>query len=164
MKHIALFGFVFLVLVAAGYLWSRTEVQAPASVEELPPAQEEAVSPADSPTVTNDDANKIIINAPTPDSDVTTPLTVSGEARGWWFFEATFPVTMLAGDGTLLWQGYATAEGDWMTEDFVPFTTTIDYTLPVGVSEQPARLVFYKANPSGLEENADTFEVPIVLH
>ncbi len=156
MKHIVLFLGILLVLLIGGYVWMSTEVNAPEPENNM-------VTPLDESTVQNDDSDKIVITNPVAASMVTSPVTVTGEARGWWFFEASFPITILALDGTLLAQGYATAAGEWMTEEFVPFTAEVAYVLPEEQTEMPARMVFYKANPSGLEENADTFEVSVVL-
>jgi len=156
MKHIVLFLGIFIVLLIGGYVWMSTEVNAPEP-------EDTVTTLSDQSTVQDDDADKIFITNPTVTSSVTSPVQVTGEARGWWFFEASFPITILALDGTLIAQGYATATDEWMTEEFVPFTAEVTYTLPEGQTEMPARMVFYKANPSGLEENADTFEVPVVL-
>ncbi|MEX0933373.1 MAG: Gmad2 immunoglobulin-like domain-containing protein, partial [Candidatus Paceibacterota bacterium] len=85
---------------------------------------------------------------------------LSGEARGHWFFEASFPFQILSNEGDELFAHYATAQGEWMTENFVPFTTefTLD-TEYVG----PATLVLKRDNPSGLPENDDELIVPVVI-
>lgn len=101
----------------------------------------------------------IRVNAPTPNSTVTSPLTITGEARGTWFFEASFPVEMQDEDGNVLGQGYAEATEDWMTEDFVPFTATLTFTIPVGVTE--GVLYLRKDNPSGLPERDNEMHFPV---
>jgi len=156
MKHVGIFAAVLLVCLIGGYVWFQSEVQAPEvtdiDVTELPPV----------PDVKNDEG-KITLEWPHATDTVTSPLQVTGTALGPWFFEAAFPVTILGIDGTLLAQGMAVADGEWMTTEPVAFTADLEYTLPEGATSMPARLVFYKANPSGLEELADTVEVPIVL-
>ncbi len=87
-----------------------------------------------------------------------TTVTLTGEARGGWYFEASFPVSILAPDGTLLGQGVAQAEGDWMTTEFVPFVATVKFD-PKGNTEGVVR--FSKDNPSGLPENDANIEVPV---
>ena len=75
-------------------------------------------------------ADLIRVTSPEPYEFIESPLIVTGEARGYWFFEASFPVTLVDWDGLIIAEGYATAEGDWMTEEFVPFTATLEFEVP----------------------------------
>ena len=72
----------------------------------------------------------IRLTTPLPNESVANPLEVSGEARGYWFFEASFPVVLTNWDGLIIAEGIATADVDWMTEEFVPFTATLTFTSP----------------------------------
>jgi len=38
---------------------------------------------------------EILFSAPRPNEPIISPLAISSEARGPWFFEATFPVLLL---------------------------------------------------------------------
>lgn len=105
----------------------------------------------------------IRIANPTPGSTVTTPLLFSGEARGGWFFEASFPITIVDWNGRIIGEGIATATGDWMTSEFVPFTASIPYVLPSDVAYRRGAIILQKDNPSGMPENDDAFEVPILF-
>jgi Immunoglobulin-like domain of bacterial spore germination. len=96
--------------------------------------------------------------APQPNEMVTSPLTLTGEARGTWYFEASFPVQMTDADGKDLAITYATAEGEWMTENFVPFISTVTFSTP---ETETGFLILHKDNPSGLPEHADELIVPI---
>ncbi|KKS60743.1 MAG: hypothetical protein UV26_C0002G0069 [candidate division WWE3 bacterium GW2011_GWF2_42_42] len=60
---------------------------------------------------------KIIVDYPKPNDIVTSPLIVKGRARGTWFFEGDFPVTLYYGVGEDFVDTYATAKTEWMTED-----------------------------------------------
>ena len=107
----------------------------------------------------------ITLISPVPNSVVEQPLTLSGEARGYWYFEASFPVTITNWDGLIIGEGFATAQGDWMTEAFVPFTATVEFENPY-VDGQPdfmkrGFLILQKDNPSGLPENDNALEIPI---
>ncbi|MCK9377857.1 MAG: Gmad2 immunoglobulin-like domain-containing protein, partial [Syntrophobacterales bacterium] len=53
---------------------------------------------------------------------------MAGKARGAWFFEATFPVRLLDGNGREIadWVP-AHAKADWMTDAWVPFETTLAF-------------------------------------
>lgn len=98
------------------------------------------------------------VEHPTPDQVVTSPLRVEGKARGTWYFEASFPVKLLSEDGRVIAEHYAQAEGEWMTEDFVPFTAKIPFSVP----EAPRGwLVLERANPSGRAEWAEDVRVPV---
>ncbi len=91
---------------------------------------------------------------------VTSPLTITGKARGYWYFEASFPVELLDAAGKQIAAGPAQAQGDWMTEDFVPFTITLNFE---NKTEQKGTLVLHKDNPSGLSEREDTLSIPVVI-
>lgn len=121
---------------------------------------------ADGQTFTRDIGNEleksdlIQVDAPRPGDSVTTPLTITGQARGYWFFEASFPVELLDPNGALLARGVAQAQGDWMTEDFVPFTATLTFTAPASGTGE---LILRKDNPSGLPENDDALQIPVTF-
>jgi hypothetical protein len=91
---------------------------------------------------------------------VSSPFLVTGKAKGMWFFEASFPIKILDQDGTLLGTGIATAQGNWMTEDFVDFKSIIEFTSPKG---KTGNIIFMKDNPSGLPENDESFIIPITF-
>lgn len=105
-------------------------------------------------------ADLIIASSPMPGDTVTSPLTLSGEARGTWYFEASFPVEVQDADGNVIGSGHAEAQGDWMTTSFVPFTATVSFTTP---ATETGTLVLRKDNPSGLPANDDELTIPIVF-
>lgn len=100
----------------------------------------------------------IRVTSPLPNTQIESPLTITGEARGGWYFEATFPVKILDADGRVLGQHYAEAQGEWMTNDFVPFRSTLSFSTP---TTPTGTLVIEKSNASGLPENADEIRIPI---
>jgi hypothetical protein len=102
----------------------------------------------------------ISVSAPMPGAFVTSPLTVTGQARGYWYFEASFPVKLLDQDGSVLATAPAQAQGEWMTEDFVPFSVTLTYPTPQG---QYGTLVLMKDNPSGEPQNDNQISFPVVF-
>jgi hypothetical protein len=87
---------------------------------------------------------------------VTSPLIVTGEARGTWYFEASFPVFLLDANRAEVAVVPAQAQGEWMTENFVPFITTLNFTPP---ATDTGFVVFKKDNPSGLPEHDASVEV-----
>ncbi len=102
--------------------------------------------------------NSLRLYAPKPGEPMISPFTVRGEARGTWFFEASFPVELYDGEGKLLANAPAQAQEEWMTEDFVPFAVTLNFETPKTTN---GRLVLRKDNPSGLPEHDDSISVPV---
>jgi hypothetical protein len=93
-----------------------------------------------------------------PNQKITSPLTVTGEARGNWFFEASFPVKILDGNGQMIAQMPAQAIGEWMTSEFVPFKVVLSFAKP---STATGTLMLNNDNPSGLPENDKFISIPI---
>ncbi len=90
---------------------------------------------------------------------ISSPLVITGEARGNWYFEADFPIVLVDWDGLIIAEAIAQAQDDWMTEDFVPFRATIEFEQPEFGDR--GTLILRKDNPSGLPENDDALEIPI---
>jgi hypothetical protein len=109
--------------------------------------------------VSDDTINNLLrVTHPAEGELITSPLEITGEARGYWFFEATASVELLDGNMDQISEKYITATGEWMTEDWVPFSGTITFENP---STENGFLILNRANPSGLEEHAmsDTLQV-----
>jgi hypothetical protein len=103
----------------------------------------------------------IQIEHPRPNQILTSPLEVRGVARGYWFFEADFPVMLTDWDGLIIAHGIATADGEWMTEDFVPFRAMLEFERPAYGDR--GSLILHKDNPSGLPEHDDALEIPVLF-
>ena len=106
----------------------------------------------------NEKSDSIVIENPQLNQVISSPLEVSGKARGTWFFEAEFPVKLYDNDGKEIAVGIAKAQGEWMTEEFVPFIATLTFETPLA---DKGELVFEKSNPSDLPENADSLRIPV---
>lgn len=102
--------------------------------------------------------NIIRVSSPTSNQIVQSPLMISGEARGTWYFEASFPIVLVDASDNVIAQGIATAEGDWMTNDFVPFKATLQFDSGTAIN---GTLIFKKDNPSGLPENDASIQMPV---
>ncbi|AKM84087.1 TPA: hypothetical protein DCZ46_00045 [Candidatus Campbellbacteria bacterium] len=105
----------------------------------------------------------IVLDTPLVGSEISSPLKIEGRARGTWFFEASFPITLTDWDGRIIAQGIATATDDWMTEKFVPFTANLEFENPQNIGDFSRRgaLILQKDNPSGLPEHDDALEVTV---
>ncbi|MEK7542906.1 MAG: Gmad2 immunoglobulin-like domain-containing protein [Patescibacteria group bacterium] len=106
---------------------------------------------------------QIQVYIPKPSSFITSPLfVIEGRARGNWFFEASFPVKLLDGNGKLISSGIAQVDPpgeNWMTNNFVPFHATLLYN---GFSNtESGTLVLKRDNPSGLPQNDDEIRIPV---
>ncbi|MFZ2038400.1 MAG: Gmad2 immunoglobulin-like domain-containing protein [Minisyncoccia bacterium] len=104
--------------------------------------------------------NLINLSNPNPNSENISPLKITGQARGLWFFEASFPIKIQDLEGKTIVSGVATAKDDWMTDDFVNFEAELKFKVSTTTK---AVLILEKDNPSGLEENSDSLYLPIVL-
>ncbi len=118
--------------------------------EELPPVI----------TYKNATADMIQVDLPFPGAVTGKEFTVTGKARGTWFFEASFPVKVLDKNGKVLAQAPAEAEGEWMTQNFVPFKATLK--VPDSYIG-PATLVLEKDNPSGDSIRDASISFPITI-
>ena len=103
-------------------------------------------------------SNLIVLDSPKPYAIVASPLTISGKARGNWYFEADFPIRIEDANGKVLGKHYAEAQGEWMTENFVPFRGTLSFSAP---STSTGTLILEKNNASGLPQNANELRIPI---
>lgn len=103
----------------------------------------------------------VLIFQPQRGAVVTSPIQLSGEARGTWYFEASFSARIENSQGDVIAEVPVQAQGEWMTEDYVPFETEIEYSSASVTPGSSGALVIEKANPSGLPENADEIEIPI---
>ena len=106
----------------------------------------------------NNLSDLIIVDKPKTDETVLSPLLITGQARGYWFFEAGFPVKIYDSEGNQLGIAVAQTTNEWMTEDFIPFAAILEFSKP---SSKTGTLVLEKDNPSGLPENDDKLIIPI---
>lgn len=101
----------------------------------------------------------ITVASPLPGDKVSSPLVVTGLARGNWYFEATFPVELVDDKGQVLAKSFATAQADWMTENWVPFTAELLFDHGSNVTS--GELILRKANASGLPEHDDEVSIQV---
>lgn len=111
-------------------------------------------------TYTSASEDLIVVEHPVPGAVTGKRVVVNGRARGTWFFEASFPVELLDKDGRNIATGIAQAEGEWMTENFVPYRVTLE--APSSYVGR-ATLVLHKDNPSGLSEHDASVSIPITI-
>ncbi len=146
-KHTALLVVLFVVIVAG----TTALVFIPAK---------NAVAPNNPPASARPAAldDLIVVEAPLADALVTSPITISGKARGNWYFEASAPVELRDTNGTIIAQGHIEAQGDWMTSEYVPFTATLTFTSPAA---KTGLLILKNDNPSGDPTREKQLVIPV---
>lgn len=144
---------VLITLVVGGFLFLRKNGQS--LPVEIPTPNQQVVEKEKQIAPKQPDSLKVV--SLEPGDVVTSPLTVKGQASGW-YFEAVFPIRVTDENGRTLGSGQARSQGDWMTSDFVPFMGVITFD-STGV--QKGFVVFEKDNPSGLPENALSYSIPV---
>lgn len=132
---------------------SESEVKAPV----LPVETTATNTPIISEPVPTSTTTEVLVSQPLSGATVSSPLAVSGQARGNWFFEASLPVKLITSSGDEIVAHYAMAQSNWMTTDFVPFEVTLEFS----TTATSGFLVISKDNPSGLPENDASFMVPV---
>jgi len=65
-------------------------------------------------------------------------------------------------DGNVVANSFVTAQGDWMTKEFVPFAGKLSFTKP----DQGGRgtLIFKKDNPTDRPDLDDATAIPVFFH
>lgn len=100
----------------------------------------------------------IQVELPRPNTEISSPVIIKGKARGTWFFEGSFPIKLLDDKNIVIGNTTAKADGEWMTQNFVPFTASLIFSTS---GAKKGKLILQKDNPLGLPENEDFLEIPI---
>jgi hypothetical protein len=154
---------VIILLIVAGYVGSVSKQKIPRQNSgkiERPRAVDNEAEILGEITYVNASLDMIVPELPFPGAVTGKTFGVIGRARGSWFFEASFPVTVLDKDGNVLAQSYAMTADDWMTNEFVDFRGEV--SAPewyIG----PATMILSKDNPSGLPEHDAHISFPITI-
>lgn len=145
---------VFFVISKVSY------APVPTTTEENIPIAEISTTPKE---IALNSEKGVVIYVTLPNTKVATgsPLQISGRAPGNWFFEASAPVTLTNWDGLIIGESFVTAEGDWMTTDYVPFKGEIIF--PEGNLYNRGFLIFKKDNASGEPQFDDSAELQVTI-
>jgi len=157
-----MWGIVLILLVVIAVLaWFLFATPAP--IQTHPPGSATTTPstpqhPATIPTPPLD--QQVVVASPAASSTVGHTFTVSGTAPGPWFFEATFPIQVRDPNDNVIGRIPANAQGEWKTNG--PVTFKAEMNVDASYSG-PATLILMKDNPSGLPQNDDSVEIPIVI-
>jgi hypothetical protein len=157
---------VGVILIGAGYYFlnkEKTDVACTMDAKECPDGSFVGRVPPDCEfALCPGEEEGIFVFSPQRDQIINSPLEITGQARGPWYFEAQFSAELYDNNDNLLGTAILTAdpsEGDsWMTENFVSFIGELEFSEPTTLE---GIMRFLSANPSGLPENQKIFEVPI---
>ncbi len=152
---ISWFLIIALIIGVIWFFWSE-RVHAPIILEV--PTQEGEVKWKLSADMAADPSQMVEMTSPLP-SQLVTPLTLTGRARGPWYFEASFPIELRDSNNVVIATTVAQAQWDWMTENWVPFTATL--TFPAQPISSTGTLVLKKDNPSGEPQNDASLVIPV---
>lgn len=110
-------------------------------------------------TIAPVDSTHASVSAPLVGARTKSPITVTGIAPNDWFFEASFPVTLVDENNQTLAQAPAQAQSDWTVQGPIQFKAELSFLV---LQETRATLVLQEDMPG---ENATPREVrvPVVL-
>ena len=109
----------------------------------------------------NDAKDIIIIESPKAYEKVKNLLFVKGKARGYFFFEANFPIRIEDENGNVILKDYVETSENWMTNDFVYFEKYLDIR---NISIKKGFIIVEKANPSGDVEHKFEIKIPLYFN
>jgi len=151
-KSLFYIAFLLIFIVVMFFVLRKTEA----------PTGNDVTQETSNPTeiLTKIGNDEIIIDFPAKGQIISSGvLEVKGQARGSWYFEANAPFEIQDYNHNKIAQSYVTAQGEWMTTEFVPFTGKINFVVPEGITE--GFVVFRNDNPSGEPQFDRKLEVPV---
>ena len=145
---------ILLVLAIFIYIWNN-------KVKPLPDNRMLIANTKSTESATST-ADLIKVDFPLPNDRVRSPLNISGQARGQWFFEAVFPVILTDVNGHILAEEQGRGPGDrWMTTNFVPFEAGLVFDRQTPGSH--GFLILKRANPSDMPQNDRSLKIPVTF-
>jgi len=151
---IIVFLFLAVVLIAVAFFLQKSPES---GISTLPENQNETT---DTSVQILGNKNDLVSFSVLPGETVSGKMLISGKIKGGYFFEANIGVNILDKDKKLLFAGYGTAVGEWMTTLPVLFESSLDFSaLPQG----PAFIEIHNDNASGLPENDKSIQVPVII-
>lgn len=105
-------------------------------------------------------SDTIVVSNPTNGQVLDTKsIKLTGKARGSWYFEGSAPVEIRDINNNLLKETYITAQGEWMTTEFVSFEGETNFTLPSGITS--GFIIFKNSNASGEPQYDKKLVIPV---
>lgn len=102
----------------------------------------------------------IEINDWTEGRHVSSPLEMSGKVPGSWSHEGSFPIDIIYEGDIGLPGATAEIDGDWMTDQLVPFRATLSFDEDQ-LAGKDIMIVLHNANPSDMPANDDSLALKV---
>jgi hypothetical protein len=101
----------------------------------------------------------IIVNTPSVESIIKSPVLIKGSVTPGWMFEGSFPIKLLDSAGNTIAQVQAKelVPGSWQSGKWVDFEAKIMFSTNSGIG----MLVLENDNPGGDPKNLKSFQIPI---
>lgn len=99
------------------------------------------------------------LTSPQPNSEVGCNFHIAGDMPNVWFFEGSFPVEVIVND-KVVYTTHAHTEKDWTFQGNLPFIADVnckDKCIGSGL------IMLKRSNPSALEENNDSYAIPVTF-
>jgi len=148
-------GFFF-----AGFVYGKNIKKVSPSNSESMAVMKNSITPQTQSAVALE-AEGIKVTTPRSGQKIKSPMLISGEAVGSWYFEGEIPAILYNAQSEEIIRGNAKANGDWMTDQLVPFELTLEYDQPV---TSTGTLILRKNNPSGQDALNQSIEIPIKFY
>lgn len=142
MPHLLLILFLSAVVLSACSTTKTTQLDS-----SVTPTPSVSSSPLALPVV----EDEVVLLTPDVTTAVASPLEIEGFAPGTWFFEGSIVGELTTDEGHVLSTFPLHAEGEWMTEEHVRFSGTVEFE--VASEARSVELRIKNDNPSGLPEN-----------
>ncbi len=107
------------------------------------------------------EAKGITVSVPKSGQKIKSPAQISGTAVGSWYFEGEIPSVLYDSKGEEIVRGNAKAQGEWMTDQPVPFELILEFDQPV---TSTGKLVLIQNNPSGQGVQNQSIEIPVKFY
>lgn len=97
------------------------------------------------------------LTSPTPNSELGCDFILAGEMPREWFFENSFPYTIIVNEKEIL-KGAVQGLADYTIEEMIPFSEKI---ICSEECKGEGEIILRNDNPSGLLENSDEYRIPV---
>ena len=111
-------------------------------------------------TVAPSDLTMASVTAPMMGQHSKSPLAITGIAPNDWFFEASFPATLVDENNQTIAQAPAQAQSDWTVQGPVPFKAELSFLV---LQETRATLVLQEDMPGENRGAPREVRIPVVL-
>ena len=100
------------------------------------------------PPVADTPKEPVVLHSPKQGAIVSSSIVITGEALGTWFNEGQLMAYITDTAGEVIAETVVLAQGEWMTENYVPFAASIFFKLPAAKAGSDGKIIIKKENMS----------------